>query len=141
MTVDILIVDDSLPMRSIIQKSIIASGFGKANFIHASNGSEALQVLREKYPHLVITDYNMPDMNGIELVEEMKNDERLKTIPVLVVSTEGSRLKIEEFIQKGASGYIKKPFTPEMIKQKLIEILGEADNNEYPDNGAEDLDF
>jgi two-component system chemotaxis response regulator CheY len=141
MTVDILIVDDSLPMRSIIQKSIIASGFGNTNFIHASNGSEALQMLREKYPHLVITDYNMPDMNGIELVEEMKHDERLKAIPVLVVSTEGSRLKIEEFIRKGASGYIKKPFTPEMIKQKLIEILGEADKNEYPDNGAEDLDF
>lgn len=141
MTVDILIVDDSLPMRSIIQKSIKASGFGNTNFFHATNGSEALQVLREKYPHLVITDYNMPDMNGIELIEEMKKDERLKAIPVLVVSTEGSRLKIEEFIQKGAAGYIKKPFTPEMIKQKLIEILGEADKNEYPDNGAEDLDF
>ena len=141
MSVNILIVDDSLPMRSIIQKDIRASGFGSPNFFQASNGNEAIKILRDKWMDIVITDYNMPDMNGIELIEEMKKDDLLKTIPVLVVTTEGSRKKAQEFIEKGAAGYIKKPFTPEIIRWKLTEILGEMEYDEAIENVDEGLDF
>jgi len=141
MSVNILSVDDSLPMRSIIQKDIRASGFGIPNFYQASNGNEAMKILKNQWMDIVITDYNMPDMNGLELIEEMKKDDIFKTIPVLVISTEGSLQKAQEFIDKGAAGYIKKPFTPEMIKQKLTEILGEMKYDEDTENGNENLDF
>jgi two-component system, chemotaxis family, chemotaxis protein CheY len=101
-----------------------------------------LKVLSEEWLDLVLTDYNMPDMNGLELVEKMKKDETLKSIPVVMVTTEGSRERVDEFIAKGIMGYIKKPFTPEQIKQKLIEIMGGTkDGEESSENGDEELDF
>ena len=138
MAYKVLVVDDSLPMRSVIKKTIKASGFGDTEFFDASNGQEALAVLQNEWIDIVVTDYNMPEMNGIELIQEMKKDEVASTIPVLVITTESSQAKVLEFIEKGASGYIKKPFTPEAIKEQLIQILGEADYDagiEESDNG------
>ena len=141
MSYKMLVVDDSLPMRSIIVRTIKASGFTNAEFLEASNGKEALDVLRNEWLDLVITDYNMPDMNGMELIHEMKKDEILNEIPVLVVTTEGSKQKVEEFIEKGAAGYVKKPFTPEAIRGELIKILGEAEDEGSFEDGDDDLDF
>jgi len=142
MAYNILIVDDSIPMRAVIKKIIKASGFDVGEFFEASNGREALKVLNEKWLDLVLTDYNMPDMNGLELVEEMKRDETLMSMPVIMITTEGSKERVEEFMAKGIIGYIKKPFTPEQIKQKLIEIMGETKNEKQPfENGDEELDF
>jgi two-component system chemotaxis response regulator CheY len=142
MAYNILIVDDSIPMRAVIKKIIKASGFDVGEFFEASNGREALKVLNEKWLDLVLTDYNMPDMNGLELVEEMKKDETLMSMPVIMITTEGSKERVEEFMAKGIIGYIKKPFTPEKIKQKLIEIMGETKNEKQPfENGDEELDF
>jgi two-component system chemotaxis response regulator CheY len=136
-----LVVDDSLPMRAIIIRTIKASGFMDTEFLQAGNGAEALKVLGKEWLDLVITDYNMPDMNGMELIHEMKNDEILKAIPVLVVTTEGSRQKVEEFIQEGAAGYVKKPFTPETIRFELTKILGEPENEGSTEEGDDDFDF
>jgi len=84
----------------------------------------------------------MPDMNGLGLVEEMKKDEELKSVPVVMITTEGSRERVEEFMEKGVMDYIKKPFTPEQIKQKLMQIIGETEDEERtPDNGDEEFDF
>jgi two-component system chemotaxis response regulator CheY len=142
MAYNILIVDDSIPMRAVIKKIIKASGFDVGECFEASNGREALKVLNEKWLDLVLTDYNMPDMNGLELVEEMKRDETLMSMPVIMITTEGSKERVEEFMAKGIIGYIKKPFTPEKIKQKLIEIMGETKNEKQPfENGDEELDF
>lgn len=141
MAVNVLIVDDSLPMRSVIIKTIKASGFGTANFFQASNGNEALTVLRDEWLDLVITDYNMPDMNGLELILEMKQDEALNAVPVIVVTTEGSRKKVEEFMEKGATAYIKKPFTPEAIREKLTQILGEIQDEDSFEESDDGLDF
>jgi two-component system, chemotaxis family, chemotaxis protein CheY len=142
MAYNVLIVDDSIPMRAVIKKIIKASGFNVGQLYEAANGMEALKVLNEEWLDLVLTDYNMPEMNGLELVEEMKRDETLKSMPIIMVTTEGSRERVEEFIAKGVMDYIKKPFTPEQIKQKLKQILGETEDGEKSsENGDEELDF
>ena len=142
MAFNVLVVDDSRSMRSVIKKSVKASGFKVGEVFDAANGKEALSVLKEAWLDLVITDYNMPDMNGMELLDEMKKDEVLKAIPVVVITTEGSQERVDEFMQKGASGYIKKPFTPEEIRQALNGIMGEEEYGESDaDDGDEGLDF
>jgi len=142
MAYNVLIVDDSLPMRSVIKKSVKVSGFKVGEFFEASNGREALNILKEEWVDLVLTDYNMPDMNGLELIEEMKQDELLRSIPVVMITTEGSRKRVEEFMEKGAADYIQKPFTPDKIRLKLNRILGEPEDGENGnDNGNEELDF
>ncbi len=140
MSYKILIVDDSLPMRSVIKKTIKASGFNTSEFHEAENGEAALKVLDNSWLDIVVTDYNMPVMNGIELIQEMKKNEMFKEIPVLVITTEGNQQKIDAFIKSGATGYIKKPFTPEEIKIKLTEILGEHDY-EQANGSDEEFDF
>mgnify|MGYP000108933150 CR=1 FL=1 len=142
MAYNVLIVDDSTSMRAVIKKIVKASGFNVGKFFEASNGVEALKVLNEEWLDLVLTDYNMPDMNGLELVEEMNKDDHLKSIPAVMITTEGSRERVEEFMAKGVIEYIKKPFTPEQIKQKLKHIMGETEDEEQRyDNGDEELDF
>ena len=142
MAYNILIVDDSLPMRAVVKKSIKISGFNAGQFLSASNGKEALDILRDNWCDLVVADYNMPSMNGMELIVAMRKDETLNTIPVVMVTTEGSALRVKEFMEAGAAGYIKKPFTPEQIRQQLNNILGEPENGEEnSDNGDEDFDF
>ena len=141
MAYKMLVVDDSLPMRSIIIRTIKASGFSDAEFLEAENGKKALEMLANEWVDLVVTDYNMPDMNGMELIKEMKRDEVLHAIPVLVVTTEGSQQKVEEFIEKGAAGYVKKPFTPEEIRYHITNILGEVGDEGSAEEGDESLDF
>ena len=141
MAYKLLVVDDSLPMRSIIIRTIKASGFSDAEFLQAGNGKEALEILVNDWVDLVVTDYNMPDMNGMELINEMKKDDILQAIPVLVVTTEGSRQKVEEFLAKGAAGYVKKPFTPEAIRDHITKILGEVDDEASTEKGDDGLDF
>lgn len=140
MTIKILIVDDSLPMRRVIKKTIKASGYSSAEFFEAENGKIALDILKNTWLDIVITDYNMPEMNGIELIEAMKQNNAFQSIPVLVVTTDGSNQKVSEFLEKGAAAYIKKPFTPEAIRNKLNNILG-ATGNEKSESSDDGLDF
>jgi len=142
MAYNVLIVDDSMPMRGVIKKIIKASGFNVKDFFEASNGNEALKLLNEEWIDLVLTDYNMPEMNGLELMDEIKKCDTSKSIPVVVITTEGSKKRLVEFLEKGAMDYIKKPFTPEEIKEKLNQIMGEPQDEErILDNGDEELDF
>ncbi len=142
MAYNVLIVDDSLPMRAMVKKTIKASGFNVGQFFDAGNGKEALEVLRREWLDLVVTDYNMPDMNGLELLSQMKTDEILKTIPVVVVTTEGSQQRVREFKEKGAADYIKKPFTPEEIRDKLSRIMGEGEHGDGETRVSDEaLDF
>ena len=137
MAYDVLVVDDSGTMRSVIIKTIRAGGFEVGQFYEASNGNEALDVLENQWVDLVMTDYNMPDMDGLTLINEMKKDDVLKAIPVVVVTTEGSRERVQQFMEKGAADYIKKPFSPEAIRDKLRLIIGETEDG-Y--GSAEDSD-
>ncbi len=142
MAYNILIVDDSFPMRAVIKKVIKASGFDIGELLEAGNGKEALQVMDQHWLDLVLTDYNMPDMNGLELLKAMKQSDTLADIPVVMVTTEGSDQRVEEFLCQGAAAYIKKPFTPEQIKLHLNRILGEPEHGQVStDPSDEGLDF
>ena len=142
MAFNVLVVDDSSPMRSVIKKTIKISGFDLGQIFEAANGIEALEVLKDNWVDVIITDYNMPEMDGLELIERIKADDLLSSIPVIVVTTEGSKQKVEMFIHKGAADYVQKPFTPEQIKQKLSRILGEPeDGDSQIEDSDEDLDF
>lgn len=142
MAYNILIVDDSLPMRAVLKKTLKTSGFNVGQIFEAGNGKEALEILKREWMDLVLSDYNMPEMNGLEMIEEMKKDEVFQTIPVVIVSTEGSRERMEGFMEMGVSDYIKKPFTPEEIRSKLNHIMKEdADGQGRADESDEDLDF
>ncbi len=98
MAYNVLIVDDSLPMRGIIKKIIKASGFNVKNYFEASDGNEALKILNQEWLDLVLTDYNMPEMNGLELLCEMQKNDTLKSIPVVMITTEGSKQRLAEFL-------------------------------------------
>lgn len=142
MPYNILIVDDSGPMRALIKKIIKASGFNIGEFYEAGTGREALDVLNAHWLDLVLSDYNMPDMNGLEMLREMQQDEMMKDIPVVMVTTEGSNERIREFMEMGASAYIKKPFTPEQIRSQLNQLLGEPENGQVSNDGIDEgLDF
>ena len=141
MSYSILIVDDSLPMRSVIKRTIKAAGYGNADLLEAANGQEAMDLLKNNWVDIVMTDYNMPVMNGLELIKNIKKDEISKDIPVIVISTEGNESKIQEFMDSGAEGYITKPFTAEAIRDLIVNILGEVDYEEDLDASDDDFDF
>ncbi len=141
MSYSILIVDDSLPMRSVIKRTLKTAGYAGSKFHDAANGKEALDLLKNRWIDMVMTDYNMPVMNGLELILAIKKEEILKDIPVVVISTEGNAAKIKEFMDSGAAGYITKPFTPETIRDLIIKFLGETSYDEDPDDSDDDFDF
>lgn len=142
MAFNVLIVDDSKVMRSVLKKAIMMCGFNVGELLEAGDGQEALTVLKDNWVDLVLTDYNMPVMDGLQLIEEMKKDEILSKIPVVVVTTEGSEEKIKTFMDKGASDYLQKPFTPEQIKTKLNRLVGEPEDGEQSaEEGDNGVDF
>jgi len=130
MAFNVLIVDDSSSMRAVIKKTLKVSGFNVGQFLMAGNGKEALKVLEGQWVDIILTDINMPNMNGMELLTEMKKDEMLKSIPVVMVTTEGSDKVMQESIGLGAQGYVKKPFRPEEIKRILNGIMGEEESGQ-----------
>ena len=122
---NVLIVDDSGAMRKVIKKTIKISGFDVDNFYEAGNGKEALEVLKDNWVDVVLTDINMPEMDGITFLKLLKEDETSQGLPVIVISTEKREQRVQEAISLGASGYVKKPFRPEEIKNILIGVMGE----------------
>lgn len=124
MSINILIVDDSKTVQAVIEKTLQLSEIEIGNIFHAGNGKEALEILRNNWIDLVLTDINMPIMNGVELIYKMNQDDLLKTIPIVIISTEGSETRIDELKTKGAKAYLRKPFTPESLKDLIVELLG-----------------
>jgi two-component system, chemotaxis family, chemotaxis protein CheY len=119
-----LVVDDFSTMRRIVRNLLKESGFSEAD--EAEDGVVALQKLRNSAFDFVVTDINMPNMNGFQLLTEMKNDEKLKHIPVLMVTAEARKEDIVMAAQQGAAGYIVKPFTKATLEEKMIHILKKA---------------
>lgn len=141
MPYSILIVDDSLPIRSVLKRTLDAAGYGKSEFLEAENGQAALDMMKHNWVDLVLTDYNMPVMNGLEFIKAAKKEQLLKDIPFVVVSTEGSDKRIEEFMENGAAAYITKPFTAEAIRDLMVKILGEVDYDSQADDDDDSFDF
>jgi len=141
MSFNVLIVDDSRSMRAVIKKTISMSGFKMDQCLEAGNGREALDVLVKAWVDVIISDINMPEMNGLEFLEELKKDSLLKAIPAIVISTEGSEKRIQDAYDLGARGFIKKPFLPEEIKKVLYEVIGVSDEGKYEEDKENDDAF
>ena len=116
-----LIVDDFSTMRRIVRNLLKESGFSEAD--EAEDGVAALQKLRSSKFDFVVTDINMPNMNGFQLLAEVKSDEKLKHLPVLMVTAEARKEDIVAAAQGGATGYIVKPFTKATLEEKVTLIL------------------
>lgn len=123
---NVLIVDDSDTVRAVIIKTLSVAEIPVNEIYQAANGQQALDILAGNWVDLVFADINMPVMTGIEMVERMAADGLLQTIPVVIVSTEGSRTRIEDLKGKGVSAYIRKPFTPELLKQVVDMVMGNS---------------
>lgn len=126
MAYNILIVDDSETVRAVISRTLEMAGVPINKLYEATNGKEALQVMRDNWIDLVFSDINMPVMTGVEMIEQMQQDDLLESLPVVVVSTEGSKTRIDNLMKKGVRAYIRKPFTPEKVKEIIDELLGGA---------------
>jgi two-component system chemotaxis response regulator CheY len=120
----VLIVDDSPAMRSFIRRVIQVSGFDCGTCLEAGDGEEALRVLDREWVDLILTDINMPTMNGEQFVRHLEADECLRSVPVLVVSTDCTGNRIQQMLALGAKGYLPKPFTPEAMREELERLLG-----------------
>lgn len=117
----ILVVDDMVTMRRIVKNILRQLGF--SNIDEAENGQEALQKLRSDTFGCVVSDWNMPVMTGIDMLRAIKADEKLKAIPVLIVTGKAQQSNLVEAVQAGASDYIVKPFTVETMQEKLGNIF------------------
>jgi two-component system chemotaxis response regulator CheY len=124
MALNILIVDDSQIVRSVIAKSLDLANVAVRTLHQAGNGAEALKILVSHPVDLVFADINMPVMGGIELVERMSRDDHLWSIPIVIVSTEGSATRVEELKSMGVRAYLRKPFKPEAIRAVIDEVMG-----------------
>lgn len=120
----VLIVDESTVMRKIVERSLRQAGLELAEVREASNGAEALAEVRNNHLDLILSDINMPSMDGIEFVRALSGVESAKGVPVVMITTEGSEARVVEALSVGAKGYIRKPFTPDQVKERVSSLLG-----------------
>jgi two-component system chemotaxis response regulator CheY len=123
---DVLVVDDSAAIRKILQRVLRQTGMAIGAIHEAGDGQEALAVLGEHPVNLVLTDINMPKMDGLQLLASLKGSAQWRGIPVVMITTEGGEAKVSEAVRLGAAGYVRKPFTADQIKEKLTGILEPA---------------
>ncbi len=124
MAFNVLIVDDSPAMRVFIRRVLEVSGLETGDVWQADSGLNALGLLREHWVDVILTDINMPGMDGEQFVRRLDQDEMLRSIPVIVVSTDGSEHRVQQMLTLGAKGYIKKPFMPETLRAEIETVLG-----------------
>jgi two-component system chemotaxis response regulator CheY len=117
-----------MTVRRTLAKVVGLCDLDVGDLLQAANGREALELLQGHWVDLVLSDLNMPEMNGVELIEQMAADPMLQSVPVVVISTEGSRERIDQLVESGIRGFVRKPFTPEQVREVIIETLGVADS-------------
>lgn len=132
MAYNIMIVDDSRIVRSVIQRAIELSGVDVGKIHHAANGREALDQMEAEWIDVLFADINMPVMNGVQMLEEMNRRGLLKGLPVVVVSTDRSEIRMEQLKEHGVREYLNKPFTPEAIRDILTACLKERGGSAAP---------
>jgi two-component system, chemotaxis family, chemotaxis protein CheY len=123
MTLNILIVDDSPVMRSFIKRILILSGLEIEGIFEAGNGLEALTSLQARSADLILSDINMPVMNGEEFMRALQADEAFRGIPTIVVSTDARTERVDLMLAIGAKGYVTKPFAPEVLRAEVERVL------------------
>jgi two-component system chemotaxis response regulator CheY len=120
----VLIVDDSSVMRKIVERALRQGGLDIGEVLEAGNGAEALVEVQKGSLDLILSDINMPVMDGLEFLKNLANVPEAKGVPVVMITTEGSEARVVEALSNGAKGYLRKPFTPEQVKERVAPLLG-----------------
>jgi len=118
----IITVDDSSTMRRIIKNTLTKLGF--TNVLEAANGVEGLDVLAKNEVDMIITDWNMPEMDGLTFVKTLRSKDEYKETPILMVTTEAAKEDILTALRSGVNNYVVKPFTPDTLQEKVNKLLG-----------------
>jgi len=121
--IDLLIVDDSAAIRKILQRVLQQTELPLGAVYEASDGKQALEILRHHHVSLVLSDINMPNMDGIELLRAVRSSAEWRELPVVMITTEGSPAKVAEAVELHASSYVRKPFTAEQLRDKLSALV------------------
>jgi two-component system, chemotaxis family, chemotaxis protein CheY len=121
----VLIVDDSSVMRKIVNRSLRQAGLELTEVFEASNGVEALARMQQTRVDLILSDINMPTMDGLELVRQLQSVENAKGVPIIMITTEAGESHVVQALSSGARGYIKKPFNPDQIKERILPLFQE----------------
>lgn len=124
MAYTILLVDDSAIVRKVLMKTFGMTDISVNKFIQTENGRQGLDALRKEWVDLVFLDINMPEMNGLEFMRELRADPELSDTPVIIVSTEGSKARIDELNSLGIKAYLRKPVTPETLVETVGLVIG-----------------
>jgi two-component system, chemotaxis family, chemotaxis protein CheY len=123
MSIKTLIIDDSSVMRKIIERSLRQAGVDLSSVFEAGNGAEALSLLGREKVDLILSDINMPVMDGLEFVRQAKAARAAGDTPIVMITTEGGEANVMEALSLGARGYIRKPFTPDQVKEHVMPLL------------------
>ena len=119
--ITVLVVDDFASMRNIMKTSLKKMGY--KNIIEAEDGDVALDILKKENIGLVLADWNMPRMKGLDLLKEIRKDDNLKDLPFIMVTAEGQKANVLEALHAGVNSYILKPYTPETLKLKVTKVM------------------
>jgi two-component system chemotaxis response regulator CheY len=119
----VLIVDDSAVMRKIVERSLRLAGVDLDNVLEANDGWEALSLVQEQKADLILCDINMPGMDGLEFVRQLGSLDNARGVPVVMITTEAGQGRVGEAFSCGARGYIRKPFTPDQIREQVAPLL------------------
>jgi two-component system chemotaxis response regulator CheY len=121
-----LIVDDSSVMRKIVERALRQAGLETMVVHEAGSGTEGLEVLKAKQVDLILSDINMPSMDGLEFLRQLRAQNLAPGVPVVMITTESSEEHVKQAILAGAQGYIRKPFTAEQVKERVLPLLNAA---------------
>jgi two-component system chemotaxis response regulator CheY len=122
----VLIVDDSSVMRKIVERSLRQAGLDTMTVFEAGSGVEGLEVLSNQPVHLILSDINMPSMDGLEFLRQIRAQNLAEGVPVVMITTESSEEHVKQAILAGAQGYIRKPFTAEQVKERVLPLVSAA---------------
>jgi two-component system chemotaxis response regulator CheY len=121
-----LIVDDSSVMRKIVERSLRQAGLSPLVVFEAGSGVEGLEVLKTQSVDLILSDINMPSMDGLEFLRQLRAQDLAPGVPVVMITTESSEEHVKQAIMAGAQGYIRKPFTAEQVKERVLPLINAA---------------
>jgi two-component system chemotaxis response regulator CheY len=119
----VLIVDDSSVMRKIVERSLRQAGLNPITVFEAGSGVEGLEVLSKQPVQLILSDINMPSMDGLEFLRQIRAQNLAEGVPVVMITTESSEEHVKQAILAGAQGYIRKPFTAEQVKERVLPLV------------------